>query len=112
MIKSPFRDPLESINKDLERLNDLARPKIPTPSALSQEFDAPRALLRELNAPGDSIKRNIKRNVEWLNDLGRPTIPASSAFLRELDALNAFFRENSATKLLNRVLKQTTMKSI
>ena len=108
MIKSPFRDPLESINKNLEWLNDLARPKIPTPSALSQEFDAPRALLRELNAPGDSIKRNF----EWLNDLGRPTIPASSAFLRELDALNAFFRENSATKLLNRVLKQTTIESI
>ena len=55
---------------------------------------------------------SINRNMEWLKKVGRLEILPPTDTLRKLSGTTALIRENSATKLLNKALKQTAVKSI
>ena len=58
------------------------------------------------------LLESIKRKHKWLEDIGRPKILTCTEILSEISGNKALIRENKASKLLNRVLKQTTIESI
>lgn len=95
-------DPLKQFKRNYEWMQKIWSPTIPKSPMLSRELDCSKEIC-------DNLSKEWRELQEALRP---PKVHTSSAILNQISGNTALLRENSATKLLNRVSKQTTIKQI